>query len=38
LWNCTQPHRRGEAYPCVAAVEIGEVISAAHELLKETVA
>lgn len=38
LWNCTQPHRRGEAYPCVAAVEIGEVLSAASELLGETVA
>jgi hypothetical protein len=38
LWNCTQPHRRGEAYPCVAAVEIAEVIGAACELLPESVA
>jgi ADP-heptose:LPS heptosyltransferase len=38
LWNCTQPHRRGEAFPCVAAVETGEVINAARELLRETVA
>ena len=37
LWNCTQPHRRGEAYPCVGAVEIGEVLAAANELLPETV-
>jgi ADP-heptose:LPS heptosyltransferase len=37
LWNCTQPHRRGEAYPCVASVEIGDVLNAASELLPETV-
>jgi ADP-heptose:LPS heptosyltransferase len=33
LWNCTQPHRRGEAYPCVAAVEIADVLSATRDLL-----
>jgi ADP-heptose:LPS heptosyltransferase len=33
LWHCTQPHRRREAYPCVASVEIAEVLSAATELL-----
>lgn len=38
LWNCTQPHRGGEAYPCVAAVEIAEVLKAANELLPESVA
>ncbi|HLI20383.1 MAG TPA: glycosyltransferase family 9 protein [Stellaceae bacterium] len=37
LWNCTQPHRRGEAYPCVAAVEIDDVVKAASELLPERV-
>lgn len=37
LWNCTQPHRRGEAYPCVDAVEVAEVIAAATALLPETV-
>ncbi len=37
LWNCTQPHRRGEAYPCVAAVDVAEVIDAARTLLPETV-
>jgi ADP-heptose:LPS heptosyltransferase len=37
LWNCTQPHRPGEPYPCVMAVEIGEVLTAANELLPETV-
>jgi hypothetical protein len=36
LWNCTQPHQRGEAYPCVAAVEIDAVLSAASELLSDT--
>ncbi|HXE27643.1 MAG TPA: glycosyltransferase family 9 protein [Stellaceae bacterium] len=38
LWNCTQPHRRGEAYPCVAAVEIAEVLSAARDLMPEVAA
>ena len=37
LWNCTQPHRRGDAYPCVASVEIGEVLRAVSELLPEAV-
>lgn len=37
LWNCTQPHRRHEAYPCISAVEIAEVLRAANELLPETV-
>jgi ADP-heptose:LPS heptosyltransferase len=37
LWNCTQPHRAGEAYPCVDAVEIAAVLRAARELLPETV-
>jgi ADP-heptose:LPS heptosyltransferase len=37
LWNCTQPHRRGEAYPCVAVIEIAEVLTAANEVLPETV-
>lgn len=37
LWNCTQPHRRGEAYPCVDAVEIADVLKAASALLPETV-
>lgn len=35
LWNCTQPHRKGEAYPCIAAVEIEEVLKAASALLAE---
>lgn len=35
LWNCTQPHRRGEAYPCVDAVAIDDVLKAANELLPE---
>lgn len=38
LWNCTQPHRSGAAYPCVDAVEVTEVLKAAAELLPETVA
>lgn len=38
LWNCTQPHRRGEAYPCVAVVEIAEALSAARDLLPELAA
>lgn len=37
LWNCTQPHRRSEAYPCVGAVEVAAVLKAARELLPETV-
>jgi ADP-heptose:LPS heptosyltransferase len=37
LWNCTQPYRRGDAYPCVAEVEIAEVLSAAAELLPQAV-
>lgn len=37
LWVCTQPHRPGEAYPCVATVEIADVLTAASELLPETV-
>ena len=38
LWNCTQPHRRGEAYPCIAAVEVAAVLKASNELLAESVA
>jgi len=38
LWNCALPHRRGEAYPCVAAVEIGDVLAAARELLPQVAA
>lgn len=37
LWNCTQPHQRGETYPCVAAVEIADVVKAASELLPQAV-
>ncbi|HVA12948.1 MAG TPA: glycosyltransferase family 9 protein [Stellaceae bacterium] len=37
LWNCTQPHRAGEAYPCIDAVEVDEVLRAAMELLPEAV-
>jgi ADP-heptose:LPS heptosyltransferase len=36
LWNCTQPHQRGEAYPCVDAVAVEDVLEAADELLPET--
>ena len=37
LWNCTQPHQRAEAYPCVDAVTVDDVLKAASELLPETV-
>jgi ADP-heptose:LPS heptosyltransferase len=33
LWNCTQPHQRGNAYPCVDAVAVAAVLDAANELL-----
>ena len=37
FWNCTQPHRAGDSYPCIDAVEIDQVLRAASELLPETV-
>lgn len=35
LWNCTQPHVKGEAYPCVAAATEGEVRRAVDELIAD---
>ena len=33
LWNCTQPHVEGEAYPCVAAVTLDQARQAIDEIL-----
>ena len=33
FWNCTQPHPAGESFPCLDAVSVAEVRTAADQLL-----